>query len=79
MLIFDTRFTGDGFDYVSETFPQGNVVDAVSWAHRVGVADLVRSVCYGNGEAVLQSRRRWTSREDAERALARFLARVRGS
>ena len=78
-LIFDTRFAGDGFDFESVEFPQGNVVAAVGWAERHGVGDLVCTVCQPGAVAVLRSRRRWTTREDAERAMARFLSQVEAS
>ena len=63
-LIFDTRFAGDGFDFESVEFPQGNVVAALGWAERHGVGDVVRTVCQPGAVAVLRSRRRWTTRED---------------
>ena len=78
-LIFDTRFAGDGFDFESVEFPQGNVVAALGWAERHGVGDVVRTVCQPGAVAVLRSRRRWTTREDAERAMARFLSQVEAS
>lgn len=78
-LVFDTRFAGDGFDYESSEFPQGNVSAALGWVERHGVGDLVRAVCQPGAVAVLRSRRRWTTREDAERALARFLDQVAAS
>ena len=52
-LVFDTRYTGSGFVFESAEFPQGNVVAAVGWAERRGVAHLVRSVCQTGAVAVL--------------------------
>lgn len=75
-FLFDTRFAGDGFDFESVEFPQGNVVAAVAWAERFGVDHLVRAVCQPGAVAVLRSRHRYTTREEAERAMARFLDRI---
>ena len=72
-LVFDTRYTGSGFVFESAEFPQGNVVAAVGWAERRGVAHLVRSVCQTGAVAVLRSRRAWATREEAERELSVFL------
>ena len=80
-LIFDTRYTGDGFCFESAEFPQGNMMAAVVWVERRGVAHLVRWLfrCAGDGPsqagavAVLRSRRSWSTREEAELELVRFL------
>ena len=45
---------------------------ALGWVERRGVAHLVRSVCQTGAVAVLRSRRLWSTREEAERELARF-------
>ena len=72
-LVFDTRYTGDGFCFESAEFPQGNVMAALGWVERRGVAHLVRSVCQTGAVAVLRSRRLWSTREEAERELGSFL------
>ena len=61
------------FAFESAEFPQGNVMAALGWVERRGVAHLVRSVCQTGAVAVLRSRRLWSTREEAERELARFL------
>ena len=71
-LVFDTRYTGDGFCFESAEFPQGNVMAALWMGRAPGVAHLVRSVCQTGAVAVLRSRRLWSTREEAERELARF-------
>ena len=77
-LIFDTRFAGDGFDFQSVEFPQGNVAAVDERLERGGVSHLV-DLIFEPHVAFLRSRRRWTTREDAERALARFLNQVEAS
>lgn len=72
-LVFDTRYTGDGFCFESAEFPQGNVMAVLGWVERRGVAHLVRWVCQTGAVAVLRSRRGWATREEAELELARFL------
>ena len=61
-LVFDTRYTGDGFCFESAEFPQGNVMAALGWVERRGVAHLVRSVCQTGAVVVLRSRRLWSTR-----------------
>lgn len=71
-LIFDTRFAGDGFDFESIEFPQGNVAAVDERLERAEVAHLV-SLVFEPGCAFLRSRRRWPTRDEAERAMARFV------
>ena len=70
-LVFDTRYTGDGFCFESAEFPQGNVMAALGWVERRGVAHLVRSVCQTGAVAVLRSRRLWSTREGKPSASSR--------
>ena len=35
-LVFDTRYTGDGFCFESAEFPQGNVMAALGWSRAPG-------------------------------------------
>ena len=51
------------FNFESAEFPQGNVMAALGWVERRGVAHLVRSVCQTGAVAVLRSRRLWSTRE----------------
>lgn len=79
--VFGTVYLGPkgegSFCFECGQFPQGYVVDALSWARSRQVENNVVSVCFPDGYAVLRSRRRFGSREDAERALRLFLALVR--
>ena len=59
---FRYRYTGDGFCFESAEFPQGNVMAALGWVERRGVAHLVRSVCQTGAVVVLRSRRLWSTR-----------------
>ena len=72
-LVFDTRYTGDGFCFESAEFPQGNVMAAL-WMGRapgrrpscaLGLSDR-RGCCSSFASLVVDA-------EEAERELARFL------
>jgi len=74
-FVFDTRYAGDGFDFQSIEFPQGDVVAVEALLERAGVLDLVDLV-FEPGCAFFRSRRRYTTRDEAERAMARFFELV---
>lgn len=71
-VIFDTRYAGDGFDFESIDFPQGKAVAVEAWLARAGLSHVVTLV-YEPGVAFFRSRRRFETRDDAERAMSRLL------
>lgn len=72
-LIFDTRYTSGVFWFESMTFAQADVGAFEALIERGEVAHLVDLV-FEPGSALYRSRRSWSTRDDAERAMSRFLA-----